>query len=320
MIQIAAGDKPEQPISWDPRQVWSLWDMVEFVLGDFSIALGLLKSEEIQIPRRETSAREEQAVATEGALPFSHLFPRPITLRDADKRLAIVVANFLRPHCVRLELLGAIDRLDRLKSDMESQYFTPSYDDYAAHIRTLTEVIEDELQKRTAYYIPIAERIFAREMESDWGPTLTKFPSARSEIEASVNCFAFSYYPASVFHSMRIAEIGMRSLARERGVAFPKHPLEWAEWENIIDQIESKAKPLWLNMGRGPERDAIKAFYIPAVAQLRALKETRNSIMHMRGDFHKTIASKAITQVRDFMNDLSAKIGEKTKHPIGKWP
>ncbi len=41
---------------------------------------------------------------------------------------------------------------------------------------------------------------------------------------------------------MWIAEVGMRALARERQVSFPDKPLEWAEWENIIDQIESKAK------------------------------------------------------------------------------
>ena len=118
---------------------------------------------------------------------------------------------------------------------------------------------------------------------------------------------------------MRVAEIGMRALARERQVSFPRHPLEWAEWEKLIDQIESKARDATAGMPRGPERDAARAFYTSAVAQLRAFKETRNRIMHMRGNFDELDAQRAINQVRDFMNGLSAKIGEKTHRPIRKW-
>ena len=121
---------------------------------------------------------------------------------------------------------------------------------------------------------------------------------------------------------MRVAEIGMRVLARERQVSFPKHPLEWAEWENVIDQIDSKAKAATTGMARGPQRDAARAFYTAAIAQLRAFKETRNRIMHMRGGFDELDAQRAINQVRDFMNGLSAKIGEKTRRsiPLSRWP
>jgi hypothetical protein len=121
---------------------------------------------------------------------------------------------------------------------------------------------------------------------------------------------------------MRVAEIGMRSLARERKVSFPNHPLEWAEWEVLIDQIESKARSATTGMPRGPQRDAARAFYTAAVAQSRAFKETRNRIMHMRGNFDELNARRAINQVRDFMNGLSAKIGEKTRRaiPLSRWP
>ncbi|MFI5024454.1 MAG: hypothetical protein ACHQRJ_22725 [Alphaproteobacteria bacterium] len=119
---------------------------------------------------------------------------------------------------------------------------------------------------------------------------------------------------------MRVAEIGMRALARERQVSFPNHPVEWAEWEKIIDEIESKAKAATAMSPRGPARDAARSFYTAAVAQLRAFKETRNQIMHMRGDFDELDALRAVNQVRDFMNGLSAKIGEKTRRPIRKWP
>jgi hypothetical protein len=98
--------------------------------------------------------------------------------------------------------------------------------------------------------------------------------------------------------------------------------LEWADWENIIDQIDAKAKAATTAMSRGPERDAARAFYTAAVAQLRAFKETRNRVMHMRGSFDELDAQRAINQVREFMNGLSAKIGEKTRRsiPLSRWP
>ena len=38
--------------------------------------------------------------------------------------------------------------------------------------------------------------------------------------------------------------------------------------------------------------------------------------MHVRRSYDELDALKAINQVRDFMNGLSAKIGEKTRRPI----
>jgi hypothetical protein len=99
----------------------------------------------------------------------------------------------------------------------------------------------------------------------------------------------------------------IRALARERQVSFPKHPFEWAEWQNIIDQIDARAKVATAGMSRGAERDAALAFYTAAIAQLRAFKETRNRIMHVRGSFDELDAQRAINQVRGFMNGLSAK-------------
>jgi hypothetical protein len=42
--------------------------------------------------------------------------------------------------------------------------------------------------------------------------------------------------------------------------------------------------------------------------------------MHVRRDYDEMDALRAIHQVRDFMNGLSAKIGEKTRKPIRRWP
>jgi hypothetical protein len=67
----------------------------------------------------------------------------------------------------------------------------------------------------------------------------------------------------------------------------------------------------------------MQAFYSGAIGQLHAFKDTyRNVVMHVRRDYDELDALRAINQVRDFMNGLSVKIGEKTRRPIplSRWP
>jgi hypothetical protein len=53
----------------------------------------------------------------------------------------------------------------------------------------------------------------------------------------------------------------------------------------IIDQIESTVLAATNGMSRGPAREAARSFDTTAVAQLRAFKETRNTVAHMPGSF-----------------------------------
>jgi hypothetical protein len=116
---------------------------------------------------------------------------------------------------------------------------------------------------------------------------------------------------------MRVAEIGLPALARERQVTFPKHPLEWADWQNILEQTEMKARDVTRGAPRGPQKDAMQAFYSGAIGQLHGFKDTfRNVVMHVRRRYDELDALRAINQVREFMNGLSAKIGETTRRPI----
>ncbi len=67
----------------------------------------------------------------------------------------------------------------------------------------------------------------------------------------------------------------------------------------------------------------MQAFYNGAIGQLHGFKDTyRNAVMHVRRNHDELEALRAVNQVRDFMNGLSAKIGEKARRPIplSRWP
>jgi len=71
----------------------------------------------------------------------------------------------------------------------------------------------------------------------------------------------------------------------------------------------------------GQKRDAARDFYSGAVHHFEGFKDKyRNAVMHMRRNYDELDALRSVNQVRDFMNGLSTKIGEKTRRPITRWP
>jgi hypothetical protein len=189
-----------------------------------------------------------------------------------------------------------------------SESFAITYDQILDHMLTLKEAVDDDARDVHFYHYPPHKALALLRITEDWSATINRsaFPSANPEIEAGVDCYALERNTACVFHMMRVAELGMRALARERQVSFPKHPLEWADWQNILEQTESRAKAATSRMPRGPAKDAALAFYSGALGQLHAFKDTyRNVVMHVRRTYDELDALRAINQVRDFMNGLS---------------
>jgi hypothetical protein len=229
--------------------------------------------------------------------------------------------SFIHPIVEGMRLNSAMHRINRTHRALYQGGGHPSYSMVERELTALMQAIEDDLRDEHFYHYPAVKAEAIRSVHSTWGLTIKSFPSAGEEIVDAIDCYAVGHNTASVFHLMRIAEHGVRALARERQVAFPRHPLEWAGWQNILEQTESKAKDATKGMPPGPAKDAALAFYSGAIGQFHAFKDTyRNVTMHVRRRYDELDALRAINQVRDFMNGLSAKIGEKTRGPIKRWP
>jgi hypothetical protein len=102
----------------------------------------------------------------------------------------------------------------------------------------LIAAVRAELETNLFLFVP-SHRAKYYEMTLE-GTVTTRFPAASKELVAAGNSFAVGLYTSCVFHSMRAAEIGVRVLAKELRVSFPDKPLELAEWQNILDQADSK--------------------------------------------------------------------------------
>ena len=85
-----------------------------------------------------------------------------------------------------------------------------------AGARLLRNAVEVELRQYLYYQYPKNKGETFRVWEDEWKTTLSAFPSARDDIYSAVDCYALQHNTASIFHSMRVAERGLRALAKER--------------------------------------------------------------------------------------------------------
>jgi hypothetical protein len=152
------------------------------------------------------------------------------------------------------------------------------------------------------------------DVPTEWNSIASAFKSSKPEIQAGIDCYAFGDYPGCVFHMMRIAELGLRTIAGERGVRHlgkkkPK-PIEWGTWQEVFDAIESQLKVV-RQAPQGPKRDLAISFYDTALSDLRTLRGLyRDPTMHFRDNYDKGEAYSAIFRVQSLMRMLSSKLRE----------
>jgi len=138
----------------------------------------------------------------------------------------------------------------------------------------------------------------------------TAFPLASKELVWAGNALACGQYTASVFHSMRAAEIGVRVLGKELGIEFPDKPIELAEWQNILDQADSKIVKM-KEMPRGTQKDEVLTFYSQAAVQFRYFKDGwRVRVAHARETYEETPAIRVFHHTQEFFETLSIRLSE----------
>jgi hypothetical protein len=139
----------------------------------------------------------------------------------------------------------------------------------------------------------------------------TAFPTASQELVSAGKSYATALYTACVFHSMRAAEIGVRVLGKELGVSFPDKPLELAEWQNILDQADSKIAAM-KSLRRGTQKDEELHFYSQAAVQFRYFKDAwRVRVAHARETYEERPALQVFNHTLEFFDSLSARLKER---------
>jgi hypothetical protein len=173
--------------------------------------------------------------------------------------------------------------------------------------------IQNNLCKRTFMYVPVDQAPYWNNQELFGEDFVIGFPRvAISELVETGNCFASGRNTACVFHCMRVAEYGLRILARKVGATISNKgktcPLEYGDWDTVITAIRNKIAET-RKLPRGAKKEAALQFYSTAADQCEYMKDIwRNEISHARRRYSKSEALGVMNRVRDFVQPLA--VGE----------
>jgi len=176
--------------------------------------------------------------------------------------------------------------------------------------RALRDVITTELKQYLYYQYPRQKGDTLRSFSNEWKAIIIAFPEVAQDAFDATDCYALGQNIASVFHSMRVAEYGLRALAKERNVKLPKDKLlDWATWQEIIKGLDDAIRIIG-SKPAGPAKDGELVFYSGARADLNGFKdEYRNLVMHVRATYDEYQALRALMKVHAFMERLTTKMG-----------
>jgi hypothetical protein len=299
---LPAGILHERPHSlWDSRRLWSLADMINLSFGVFWRGLEYLH-EELRRARFVVEAGDGNKIIESNTITQIQT-KIEMVMRDC----AALVPDDTSKACIDLEdffrlpfnkcYVDLYDRLERFRGDLEHGLKQEYFHHYN---RDMVKLIH-----------PIY-------MEGEWKLILESFPSARREIETGLDCFALDDYSGCIFHMSRIAELGLRSIAAERGVQSVKKsvPLEYAMWSDVFQAIDKELEAL-RNKPAGPKREAAQSFYNGALSDLRFMQRFRDRTMHFRDQYLKGEAFDSINRTRELMNRMAtAGVQEGMSLPI----
>ena len=216
------------------------------------------------------------------------------------------------------ELLELPAVRDRVTEFRKKARYAMTLDVLVAELRVLRETIDSGLDYKYFYRYGQDKALVLLGFDPSWERAVLSFPSIKEDAKAGVDCWALGHDTAAVFHFMRVSEIGLRALARERRIKIQKRPLEWANWQDILNQLRQKIEEI-AKRRPGPAKDAALEFYRGALGEFEAFKDTyRNNVMHVRRSYDEHEAQSVMNHVREFMTRLAMRIPNEKPRAI-RW-
>jgi hypothetical protein len=210
--------------------------------------------------------------------------------------------------CAEAELRESEKKIkDLVNVQFANSKVTTSELQWALH--ELQRLMRSEMVTRKFFSIP---EKFA-ELFDDPYPMLKEvsdaFPDAQYDIKEAYNCLVLDRNTAAVFHSMRVAEHGLRFVARKLKVSLTHNgkpqPIDTATWDKVINAVRSKIAHAH-SMPHGSRRQKSLSYYADMADRCSYVKDIwRNDVMHSRRSYLADEAAAAIQRVAAFMKLLA---------------
>jgi hypothetical protein len=201
-----------------------------------------------------------------------------------------------------LELQSVHDRIDLFRRKLR---WKMSLHDFLAEVRALREAFESGLNFKRFYLYPEAKAKLCIRFEGDWEQVISGFPQTREDAQAAVDCYGLGHNTASVFHSMRVVEHGLREMAKAVNVTF-----DIQSWHTIIEAIESEIRDIDRRWRQSTGKSEWMSFYSEAAKEFFYFKAGwRNYVSHGGEPYDEHQSLSVLEHVRTFMTHLGSRLG-----------
>lgn len=271
-----------------PRIVSLLEIMNEYNVSHLILALDTLRTVEAAAKRKYDDG---------GGGDYVNGSPEIQRLLDVGLETCMRACNDLELGRARMRITGELfvySRMGKLTFDRLLRQVPEFFDD-----------VNYDLMFRTFAYVEHEKALKYGRFVEEWHPILEQFPDASSDCKEGVDCYALGLYTAGVFHAMRIAEVGLREIAR-RLDAKPMDnraeiPIELADWQKVLDTIKVEISKV-RKTPKGAERERHLTFYSEMADHCEYMKDYwRNPAAHCRKRYIEGECLGALERVRSFM-------------------
>ena len=271
----------EFPWQRHPRRLISWMEMNKFSANGFYVVSQFLERFKIAAENLDHAAR-----------------PTPESVEETKKILGLVANG-----CRWINLRESAAFAEEMASTLSAEW-SPDY--YRSKFESLNTLLQIQMRQHLFLWIPEDRAAGFDAPLSFWGVASDCFSSAQYDMTEAKKCFALDRFTASVLHSMRILEIGLRALAESLNVPFGER-----DWRGVLNALQKEWKRRE-NLRRKPanwKRD--RQFYSEAFVEFGYLKDAwRNYAMHARERYDEERAETIMLHVGSLMRHLATKLKE----------
>jgi len=241
-------------------------------------------------------------------------------LGSEDKALVAQHLDWLIPEISKTSARSALICAERLRASFNPGTTDITYAHLAMQINDIESRFADHLDDIKFFVLNPSEVMLMQPVDAllsvperaAVGFSLA-FPNASFEIEEAAKCCALNRYTASVFHSMRALESGIRAMCAFLGIPDATKPAE-KNWAIILRTLSEKIDERWPKNTRLPNTMGSKMESL--YATLDAVKNPwRNATMHVETTYAPHEALHILRCVSMFLLDLASYCDEQGRGP-----
>jgi hypothetical protein len=269
-----------------PHGLWSLWDMLELNAATFYETVSILWHINGFVSARPDTQKEKISEA--------HLHGYRTMVERLIAHLTILNAP--------VTTTASTELLEIIKTGVTFKMFSDGLED-------IEKTFKRELSKKPLYVIESERyKYFSPQVPLFGTNVQEKFLSTTFELDEAAKCIALGRPTASVFHLMRMMEIGVRSVARCLGIPDPIQPAE-RSWGAVLKKVRGGIDAKWTTTAARSTGDA--KIFDDLYASLDAVKNPwRNDTMHPANKYTDDEAEHVFVAVRGFMMKLADRCDE----------